>query len=244
MTQTNTPLARPAILAIDTSSDACSVALSYGSETFEQYTDQPRKHAEWVLPMVDSLLAQAGIGLSDLDAIAYARGPGSFTGLRISAGVVQGLAFGAGLPVVQVSTLAILAHRGFRIHGWQSVLAAIDARMGEIYWGCYQISAPGDVVLCGEEHVTAPAQLNSAALTQPCYGVGSGWTYKAQIEAAGVQVKVDDASLLPHAQDLLTLAQRRFVLGETVQALDVAPVYLRNNVAAKPMNKDNKQDAT
>lgn len=233
--QNTTQAAEGSILAIDTSSDACSVALSYGSETRHRYTDEPRKHAEWVLPMVDGLLSDAGISLKQLDAIAFARGPGSFTGLRIAAGVVQGLALGADLPVVPISTLAVLAHQGYRVHGWKSIMAALDARMGEVYWGCFHVSGFGDVIAVGEEQVCVPHQVQPGTLAVPAYGVGGGWIYQQQIESTGSLPVKTDAAMLPHATDLLCLAQTQWRQGHTVDATQVVPVYLRNNVAAKPM---------
>lgn len=226
------------LLAIDTSSDACSVALQHGSDTLFRFTDQARKHAERVLPMVEELLAEAGIALSQLDAIAFGRGPGSFTGLRIAAGTVQGLAFGADRPVVPVSSLLGLAQRAFREYGWEQVHATFDARMGEVYWGSYQRLAAGDWQLHGRECVSAPARLQQSAGIMPqagWSGAGSGWLYRDVLESVVGALQQCDAALLPHAVDLLPLAQRAFVRGEYVPAEQAAPVYLRNNVAAKPV---------
>ena len=224
------------LLAIDTSSEACSVALQVGGAVSFRFTDQPRKHAEQVLPMVDALLAEAEISLKALNGIAFGRGPGSFTGLRIAAGTVQGLAFGADLPVVPVSSLMGLAQTAWRVHGWQQVHAAFDARMGEVYWGSYQRLADGNWQLQGQEAVTPPSQVLQAAGIEPAegwQGAGSGWCHAAVLEAQAGPLLACDAGLLPHAQDLLPLAQLAFLRGEAITAEQVVPVYLRNEVAAK-----------
>lgn len=225
------------LLAIDTSSEACSVALLCGSETVYRFTDVPRKHAELILPMVDEVLVDAGVRLQQLDAIAFGRGPGSFTGLRIAAGTVQGLAFGADRPVIPVSSLAGLAQRAWREHGWSQVYAAFDARMGDVYWGAYQRDADGDWQLLGEECVAPPAVICAAAgivAMDGWYGVGSGWTYRSELEQqVGTLLHCDD-KLLPHALDLLPLARRALSRGQTISPEQVVPVYLRNDVAMKP----------
>lgn len=225
------------LLAIDTSSEACSVALQWQGETIFRFTDQPRKHAELVLPMVNELLQEAGVKLQQLDAIAFGRGPGSFTGLRIAAGTVQGLAFGADLPVVAVSSLAGLAQRALREFGWQKVHVAFDARMGEVYWGSYQCSADAGWQLQGKECVTVPAQLLQAAgiaSGSGWNGVGSGWLYRDTLEPLVGTLDHCAPDLLPHALDLIPLAQKAFLSGNTLSAEQVVPVYLRNDVAMKP----------
>ncbi len=141
------------ILAIDTVTEGCSAALLIGEEIVEQFEVTPRGHTQKILPMVDQLLAESGHKLGELDAIAFDRGPGSFTGLRITAGVVQGLAYGADLPVVAVSSLAALARAHHQATGATFVLSAIDARMGEVYWGAYRIDPQGIPQLQGEEMV-------------------------------------------------------------------------------------------
>lgn len=225
------------LLAIDTSSEACSVALQCGNATVFRFTDQPRKHAELILPMVDEVLQEAGIPLSRLDAIAFGRGPGSFTGLRIAAGTVQGLAFGAGLPVVPVSSLAGLAQRAWREYGWRNVHAAFDARMGEVYWGSYRRDDDGHWHLQGKECVSAPTCLREAAGIESgsdwC-GAGAGWLFRDVLEAQIGTVQHCDEKLLPHALDLLPLAQSLIQMGQTITAEQVVPVYLRNDVAKKP----------
>ena len=133
------------ILAIETAGVTCSVAINVDGEIHQQLETSPRSHAKKLMPMVDSILREFGQSLRTLDAIAFSQGPGSFTGLRIGFGVVQGLAFGADLPVVGVPTLQATAHRAMRLTGLSSgiIVPALDARMGELYWGCYEIDAQG-----------------------------------------------------------------------------------------------------
>ena len=137
------------ILAIDTATEACSVALWNDGTTFAHFELCPREHTQRILPLVRAALADAEVKLTDLDALAFGRGPGSFTGVRIGIGIAQGLALGAELPMIGVSTLATMAQGAWRKTGATRVLAAIDARMGEVYWAEYQRDADG--VWHGEE---------------------------------------------------------------------------------------------
>ncbi|MCQ4348747.1 tRNA (adenosine(37)-N6)-threonylcarbamoyltransferase complex dimerization subunit type 1 TsaB [Pseudomonas stutzeri] len=216
------------LLALDTATEACSVALLHEGRVLGRYEVIPRLHAQRVLPMVRELLAEAGIPLAAVDAIAFGRGPGAFTGVRIAVGVVQGLAFALGRPVLPVSNLAMLAQRAHREHGASQVAAAIDARMDEVYWGCYRFE-DGEMRLAGVEAVLPPER---AALPREAsgewFGAGTGWGYAARIPVA---VGGMDAGLLPHAEDLLALALGAWSRGEAVAAEQAQPVYLRDNVA-------------
>jgi tRNA threonylcarbamoyladenosine biosynthesis protein TsaB len=216
------------LLALDTATEACSVALLHDGKVLTHYEVIPRLHAQKLLPMIKDLLAEAGVSLSALDAIAFGRGPGAFTGVRIAIGVVQGLAFGLDRPVLPVSNLAVLAQRALREHGVRQVAAAIDARMDEVYWGCYRETA-GEMRLIGAEAVMPPEQ---AALPEDAsgewFGAGTGWGYAERIQ---VGLSGHDASMLPHAQDLLTLATFAWQRGEALVADDAQPVYLRDKVA-------------
>ncbi|MBC3954487.1 MULTISPECIES: tRNA (adenosine(37)-N6)-threonylcarbamoyltransferase complex dimerization subunit type 1 TsaB [Pseudomonas] len=216
------------LLALDTATEACSVALLHDGKVLSHYEVIPRLHAQRLLPMIKDLLAEAGIALSALDAIAFGRGPGAFTGVRIAIGVVQGLAFALERPVLPVSNLAVLAQRAYREQGVSQVAAAIDARMDEVYWGCYHERA-GEMRLVGHEAVMAP-ELAALPLdaTGQWFGAGTGWGYAERIP---VTLAGQDASLLPHAQDLLTLATFAWNRGEAVPADDAQPVYLRDKVA-------------
>ncbi len=221
-----------AILALDTSTPACSVALNIDGVILEDFRMAPRLHNDLILPMVDQILSQAELTLSDLDAIAFGRGPGSFTGLRISAGVVQGLAFGADLPVIPVSTLAALSLEAFQKTGKNNWLAALDARMGEIYLGgyyvnkddgCYQVESLID------ECVVKPGAL--ASLSTLFNGVGSGWCYEEVLNGflpePAEHVLLD---LAPRAACIAELALLAFEKGETVSSYEAIPTYLRDEI--------------
>ena len=216
------------LLALDTATEACSVALLHDGKVLSHYEVIPRLHAQKLLPMIQALLAEAGIALSAVDAIAFGRGPGAFTGVRIAIGVVQGLAFALERPVLPVSNLALLAQRALREHGAQQVAAAIDARMDEVYWGCYQQSA-GEMRLLGSEAVLPPEQVSLPdGVGGDWFGAGTGWGYAERLPVA---VTGHDAGMLPHALDLLTLAQFAWARGEGVAADQAQPVYLRDKVA-------------
>lgn len=216
------------LLALDTATEACSVALLHDGKVSSHYEVIPRLHAQKLLPMIQQLLADAGTSLAAVDAIAFGRGPGAFTGVRIAIGVVQGLAFALERPVLPVSNLAVLAQRALREQGVNQVASAIDARMDEVYWGCYH-NVAGEMRLLGNEAVLAPerAVLPDGA-SGDWFGAGTGWGYADRIAVAP---SGQDASLLPHAQDLLTLATFAWERGEAIAADLAQPVYLRDNVA-------------
>ncbi len=216
------------LLAIDTSTEACSVAILIDDVVHERFEIVSQRHSERVLPLVDAVLAEAGLVLSQLDALAFGRGPGSFTALRIGAGVVQGLAFGADLPVVPVSSLAALAQG----QNADKILAAFDARMGQIYWAPY-VREQGLVRLVGTEQVQAP---EAVALSGTGWvGAGSGWDQYAQRLFARLsgQVLSWQSQCHPHAADVARLALAAYARGEVVAAEDALPVYVRDEVAVK-----------
>lgn len=216
------------LLALDTATEACSVALLHDGKVTSHYEVIPRLHAQKLLPMIKDLLAEAGIELSAVDAIAFGRGPGAFTGVRIAIGVVQGLAFALERPVLPISNLAVLAQRAFREHGATQVASAIDARMDEVYWGCYREQA-GEMCLAGVEAVLPPevAALPDGASGE-WFGAGTGWGYA---ERLSLKPYAMDAGMLPHAEDLLALARFAWARGEAIRADDAQPVYLRDKVA-------------
>ncbi|MFG0420275.1 tRNA (adenosine(37)-N6)-threonylcarbamoyltransferase complex dimerization subunit type 1 TsaB [Pseudomonas sp. zjy_8] len=217
------------LLALDTATEACSVALLHDGRVLSHYEVAPRLHAQRLLPMIQQLLGDAGISAAALDAIAFGRGPGAFTGVRIAIGVVQGLAFALERPVVPVSNLAVLAQRALRERGVTQVAAAIDARMDEVYWGCYQ-AQEGEMRLLGQEAVLPPEQAEAPrGSAGEWYGAGTGWgTFAARI---ALQPSGMDGSLLPHAEDLLALARFAWSRGEALPADQAQPVYLRDQVA-------------
>lgn len=224
------------LLAIETATEACSAALWLDGTISEQYQVAPRAHTALILPMIDELLATAGLRPQQLDAIAMGQGPGAFTGVRIAAGVAQGIACGADLPIVPISTLATLAQaeaEASRLEG-STILAAIDARMGEVYWGVFSPAAHGLVVPLTDERVCAPAAVPAA--TEPWRGVGTGWgRYGEQLKARiGGQSLAILPNALPRAASLAQLAQAAWQAGEIVTPAAAQPVYLRNQVARKP----------
>lgn len=217
------------LLAIDTATEACSVALLHDGKVYSRYEMIPRLHAQQVLPMVQQVLDEAGIKLPVIDAIAFGRGPGAFTGLRIAVGVVQGLAFALDKPVLPVSSLAAIARRAWREQGAEQVAVAIDARMDEVYWGCYAMQ-DGQMEPQGIEQVCAPEQV---ALPRTAAGdwlaAGTGWqAYAGRINVA---VSGQASESLPHAEDVLQLALHDWQQGRAVSAEQALPVYLRDQVA-------------
>ncbi|AYN95235.1 MULTISPECIES: tRNA (adenosine(37)-N6)-threonylcarbamoyltransferase complex dimerization subunit type 1 TsaB [Pseudomonas] len=218
----------PTLLAIDTATEACSVALLHEGSVMCRYEVIPRMHAQKVLPMVQELMAESELALTAIDAIAFGRGPGAFTGVRIAIGVVQGLAFGLDRPVLPVSNLAALAQRAYRERGVNQVAAAIDARMDEVYWGCYRLEQEV-MQLVGVEAVLPPEQAQlPAGSAGEWFGAGTGWGYVGRIAAS---VAETDGNLLPHAKDILTLATYAWSQGGAVSAEEAQPVYLRDQVA-------------
>lgn len=222
------------ILAIDTSGEACSAALLLGKEVRQRLERQPRRHGELILRMMDGLLAEAGIGLAGLDALAFGRGPGSFTGVRIATAVVQGAAFGADLPVVPVSTLAALAQGHFRSSGEARALAALDARMGEVYWGAFELGAGGIMRPAGAEEVGAP-DLVPLPEGGGWSGIGSGWGPYGDTLARrlGSRLHAVDADILCQSRDVATLAASALAAGSWVTAEHALPLYLRERVTAQ-----------
>jgi len=215
------------LLAIDTSTEACSAALYIDGEITSLDEVAPQRHAELILPMVDQVLSRAQVNLTDLDAIAFGRGPGSFTGVRIATGIAQGLAFSAGLPVVPISTLAALAHSAKDKSEY--IAAAIDARMSEVYFGLYKTGE--NIELIGEELVIAPDKITPQVNTM-CFGVGSGWTRYAEVLKNVFTGKLSgyDGERFPHAADIAVLAAPAYRNGCQVKPEEVMPVYLRNKV--------------
>ncbi|MEH6358382.1 MAG: tRNA (adenosine(37)-N6)-threonylcarbamoyltransferase complex dimerization subunit type 1 TsaB [Pseudomonadales bacterium] len=223
------------LLAIDTSGEACSVALSLDGKILEHFEVIPRLHARKLLPMVQSLLAEADVSINALDAIAFGRGPGSFTGLRICAGVVQGLAFAADIPTLPVSSLAALAQGVYRTTAHTHILTVMDARMAELYWAGYQV-VDGRVLLLGEEQLSSPEQLDESQAVlnsdRNWIGVGDGWKFSAQFPTHVVPM-VTPLEQIFHvqAQDIVRLADYNFQQGLQVPAEQALPVYLRGKSA-------------
>ncbi|MCA1856459.1 tRNA (adenosine(37)-N6)-threonylcarbamoyltransferase complex dimerization subunit type 1 TsaB [Massilia oculi] len=221
----------PTILAIETSSELASCALLAGGHVYVRSSAGVRTHSQSVLPMVQELLGEAGIALAACDAIAFGAGPGSFTGVRTACGVAQGLAYGAGLPVLPLVTLAAMAESCRARTGAHEVLAVLDARMGEVYWAQYRY----DAARGAWEEVAAPALCPPqdlrplpAAQLAAC---GNGFAaypdaFAGQAFAAGA---LDD--ILPHARELALLGAAALAAGLALPAAQAQPLYLRNKVA-------------
>jgi tRNA threonylcarbamoyladenosine biosynthesis protein TsaB len=222
------------ILALDTATEACSVSLGIGDRSIDRYAELERGHAEQLLPMVDAVLAEGGITLAALDAIAFGRGPGGFTGVRLAASVAQGLAFGAGLGVVAVSDLAAIAQRVVQMNPQiLRVLSVNDARMREVYWGEFAVDGPP--VLCGLEHVSGITDVvlpdpAPRALAWAAAGRGlSAWPALAErCRIAGAALYPD---LLPRASEVLVLARPVVAAGNLLAPEAAVPVYVRDHVA-------------
>jgi tRNA threonylcarbamoyladenosine biosynthesis protein TsaB len=218
------------ILALDTATEACSVSLGIGDRSLDRYVELERGHAEQLLPMVDSVLTEAGLALGALDAIAFGRGPGGFTGVRLAASVAQGLAFGAQLGVVPISDLAAVAQRVVQLNpSMRRVLVANDARMKEVYWASFEVDA---VLSSSAEHVSAAAQVLLPAGNGAWAAAGRGlkaWPELAErCRAAGAELHTD---LLPRASEVLTLARLAVAAGQILDPADALPVYVRDRVA-------------
>ncbi len=220
------------ILAIDTSTEACSCALIKDGIVSESFEIIPRQHAKCLLSMVKSLLADHALDFDDLDAIAYGQGPGSFTGLRIAAGVTQGIAFAANLPVIPVSTLAALAYQIKDEQDQVIVLSALDARIDEIYWGMYE-SQPDSMVLIGDEELCKPELLPEEILQKdiPLVGVGSGMHYFDRMpEEYRNHLSLIKSDLYPRAGIISQIAEKYFKDGILQTPEMVHPIYLRDKV--------------
>lgn len=217
------------LIAFETSTEACSVAIWRDGEVLERFEVAPRRHAELVLPWSQALLAEAGLPRARLDAVAVGRGPGAFTGVRLGIAMAQGIALALDLPVLPVSTLAAL---GMGAPQPGPVLAAIDARMGEVYAGAF-LRKEDDVVALGGETVSAPDAVGLPGADGPWHGVGTGFAAAEGALRARLaeHIPAIDAAALPRAGNVARLAARAWDRGERVAPEKVEPAYLRNNVA-------------
>jgi tRNA threonylcarbamoyladenosine biosynthesis protein TsaB len=222
------------VLAIETATEACSVALSLPGRLLSRHDEVGRGQSARILLLVDALLGEAGIRLRDLDAIAFGRGPGGFTGVRLAVGVAQGLAFGAGLPVVGVSTLQAIAQRALGLHvSAGGVLVCSDARMGQVYTGAFSRGAEGLAAPAGPERVCDPpaVELGHGGVAG-WVGAGRGFAVHPSLADRFVgRLAAIEAELLPDAAAVAALAIPRIAAGEVVPARDALPVYLRDDVA-------------
>ncbi len=232
------------LLALETGGDYCSVALWQDGALCQHQQHTPRQQHQHLLPLFDALLAEAGITLAAVDVLAFGQGPGAFTGVRIAASVMQALALAKDLPVVAVSSLAALAHGAYRHHGASAVLAALDARMHQVYWASYKVLAPGLVEAVGSEGVydpeSVPLPLDRLLATPLWTGAGSGW--QAYPEALALRcARVPELALAavwptlhPESWDVAQLAASAWLPGSARDTTLAMPVYLRDRVVHLP----------
>jgi tRNA threonylcarbamoyladenosine biosynthesis protein TsaB len=219
------------ILALDTATEACSVSLGFGDLSIDRYFEMERGHAERLLPLVDEVLAEGGVTLQQLDAIAFGRGPGGFTGVRLAASVAQGLAFGAGIGVVPVSDLAVVAQRVMSVDAAvRRVLVVNDARMREVYWAHF--TTDGAPLREGEEQVGPPTDVHLPQTAVSWAAAGRGLRVAPDLaercRAAGARLFPE---FLPRAREVLILARQAAAAGGVLDPAAALPVYVRDRVA-------------
>lgn len=231
------------ILAIDTATDACSVALYRDGHYSERYEVIPRQHSRRLLPMLQELLPSGDLRSQGVEAIAYGSGPGSFTGLRIAASAVQGLAFANELPAIGVSTLACQVQGAMRLGLVQSgdaVLSMLDARINEVYWALFGIDE-GLVQQREGTRVCHPAEVIIDRSIERLHGVGAGFCYRQEMsESVQLRLLSHSVDVLPSARDLIPLALEKYSRGETQRAQEVLPVYIREEVSWKKLAEQGK----
>ena len=216
----------PLILAIETSSETASCALLHGVTLLSRESEGVRTHSQSILPMVQELLAEAGVSLAQCDAIAFGAGPGSFTGVRTACGVAQGLAYGAGLPVLPLVTLDAMALACRQHSGATDILAVLDARMGEVYWAQYR-----DAELVAGPALCAPEAVAPVAAAGPLTACGNGFSAYPEAFAALPCAQGALSGIMPHARQLAELAVAAFAAGAGVPAAQAQPLNLRNKIA-------------
>lgn len=223
------------VLALDTCTESCSAALISDGKIYSEQADAPREHSQRILPMVDSVLSQASIQLQNVDLIAYGRGPGSFTGIRICTSMTQGLALGQDLPVIGVSSLQTMAQAVFDEQGGQQIIAAIDARMGEVYWGQF-IVRNGLVELKDAELVCSPDDVPlTLDVSQPIVVCGTAFDAYPNLLTLSENISLAENVKFPDAKAMLALAKADFEQGLSTAVDDLAPVYLRDTVTWKKL---------
>ena len=223
------------VLALDAATESCSVALLVDDRLLVRQEESGKSHAQKILDMVAEVLAQGEISLSSLDGIAAGVGPGSFTGVRVGVAVAQGLAFGAGLPVVPVMTLEALAMEA-AASGADEVLACLDARMGEVYWGCFAADTLRGVAVRMSPRVGSPSTVHlpdtARLVAARLRGIGRGFAaYPELAGLPGLELHPADSRALPNARDMARLAVLRLGAGEGIDPAALSPVYIRDRVA-------------
>lgn len=223
------------LLAIDTSSVACSVALSLGDEVAQRHTEQAREHTQLLVPMIEELLSEGGVSLKDLDAFVLGNGPGSFIGMRISASLVQGMAFGVSRPVVPVSSLLAVAEAVFDERDCDEVIVAQDAHMHQVYIGRYVREPGGAVIPNVEERICEQVKISGLDDDVERIAAGAGWRQYPDLLAANDSALAEvSRQMHPAARYLLSSAVRALENGCEIDPADLSPSYLRHKVATPP----------
>lgn len=230
------------ILVFDASSSWCSAALSVNGILFSAAEMQPRKHAQLMLPMIEGLCQEAGIKPSELNGIAYGKGPGSFTGLRIAISVAQGLSLATGAKLYGISSLQALAWQGMKQLGQERIVAIMNAHMGEVFYGAYAKASDGmtciiDDALCKPEDVELTPLLAENESFNDWVGAGDGFQFEAQLPESIQQLKLIDSEISPLAESMMDLALSAWQQDEFTAAEYQQPVYLRDTVAWKKLSE-------
>jgi len=223
-----------ALLALDTSTIACSAALLQNDVIIERFITEPRQHAYSLLPFIDSVLQEAKRDLAQCDAIAFGEGPGSFTGLRIAISVAQGLAFGSGKPLIPVSSLHILAQSLYRLHQVTSVYIAVDARMEEVYFAHYQLDKKTGLMQAIIKDCLLKPEDVPAFNDLDVHLGGDAWDVYEVLHDRAQQIPLQHVypDIYPHAYDLAVIAADLFLQGKAIDPQQASPVYLREKVTA------------
>lgn len=216
------------LLAIETATESCSVALWQDGECLEHWQRAERQQTALVLPMVQAVMAEAGLPLSAVDVIGFGCGPGAFTGVRVAVAVAQGLGFSLQRPLVGVSTLATLALEAAQAAGDGDWLVAQDARMNELYLGCYRVQA-GALTALAEDQLAHPQRLPAWALSAGRL-VGSGQLFEAELRAAWPVLGDWLTDIQPRARSVAALAVQGYQQGQAIAAEQAQPLYLRDQV--------------
>lgn len=231
------------ILVFDTSSSWCSAALSINGALYSVAEMQPRKHAQLLMPMIDDLCQQAGIKPAEIDGIAFCKGPGSFTGLRIAVSVGQGLSLATGAKLYGISSLQALAWQGMKQHGASRIVAMMNAHMGEVFYAAYQrlngslIETVIDDALCKPEYVDLTAISSDLEAAISWVGVGDGFQFEAELSEQTKQLSAIEQDVFPLAESMMDLALEAWNNNEFTAPELQQPVYLRDTVAWKKLSE-------
>jgi len=232
------------LLAIETATEACSIALLRDGRVQERHEEIPRQHSQRLFAMLRELLPTGGLREQGVEAIAYGCGPGSFTGLRVAASAVQGLAYASGLPAIAVSTLACQAQTALRmglLRPGECVASLGDARLNEVYCALYTVNGESVVQSSGPQ-ACAPEELACPERTPPTVLVGSGARYQERFPRQFTcAVRLVNADLLPHARDMLPLALAEAAAGRLQLPSEVAPVYVRDEISWKKIHEQGRR---